>query len=222
MVALRAPTDASSTNFMTEIVDKSYFIELTAANQETICRNGRCQYSAEKHQYSVAVWDDHYLIDPAGSCMDRIAGNGPPAHEYFDLFVIYYLLRAGDTAPTGEWVSEKDLPGGATFFRGPHQVPTDSICKRFDNDLQGFKACCANLGGTPLAMADAAFRFTITPDIPIAVLYWLGDEDFPAEAKILYDKSIIKLLSLDIIFALAVGVCTKISAMTEKGNQKEL
>jgi hypothetical protein len=59
-------------------------------------------------------------------------------------------------------------------------------------------------------MADAAFSFSITPDIPVAVLYWIGDEDFPAEVKILYDRSITELLSLDILFALAVGVCARI------------
>jgi hypothetical protein len=72
-------------------------------------------------------------------------------------------------------------------------------------------------------MADAAFCFSITPDLPVAVLYWVGDEDFPAEAKILYDRSISELLTLDILFALAVGVCAGVSmAVEEKDTESSL
>ena len=198
---------------MAEIIDKSYFVELNDAAPDKICRRGRCSYTADRHQYFLKVWGDQYLIDPNDSKIERMVATGPPVHEYFDLFIIYYLLRVRDIPLREEWVSEKDLPGGPTFFRGPHLIPTDLICNRFDNNLQYFKTFCENLGGTPIEMADAAFCFSITPDIPVAVLYWIGDEDFPAEAKILYDRSIIELLSLDILFALAVTVCTRIGTV---------
>lgn len=198
---------------MTEIIDQSYFTELKDTAPETLCRQGRCRYSDDLHQYSLTVWGDEFLIDLDNSKIEHVVVHGPPPHQYFDLFTIYYLLRAKDILLSGEWVSEKDLPGGPTFFRGPHLIPTDLISNRFANDLKEFKTVCENLGGTPLAMADAAFSFSITPDIPVAVLYWTGDEDFPAEAKLLYDRSIIELLSLDILFALAVGVCTRIGTV---------
>ncbi len=56
-------------------------------------------------------------------------------------------------------------------------------------------------------MADAAFLFNITPTIPVAVLYWQGDEDFPSEARLLFDRTIEQHLPLDIIYALSVEVC---------------
>jgi hypothetical protein len=202
---------------MPELIDKSYFVELANAQPKTLCRKGRCSYLADTHQYSLFIWGDRYLVDITAAKIDHPLTSGPPPHEYFDLFAIYYLLRAADTPLRGEWVSEKDLPGGPTFFRGPHRIPTDLICKRFDNDLQKFKDRCEALGGRPIGMADAAFRFSITPDIPVAVLYWLGDEDFPAEAGILYDRSITELLSLDMVFALAVGVCSRIATAAKIG-----
>ena len=195
---------------MTNIIDKSYFVELKEADPEKICKKSRCNYIAEKQQYSLTIWGVEYLIDLTDSKVKRMVTNGPPPHDYFDLFVMYYLLRANDISLKGQWVSEKDLPGGSTFFRGPHLIPTALISNRFDNNLQKFETCCENMGGTPIDLADAAFSFSITPDIPVAVLYWIGDEDFPAESKILYDQSITELLSLDILFALAVTVCDRI------------
>ena len=121
-------------------------------------------------------------------------------------------LALMDIKLSGEWISEKDLPGGPTFFRGPHLLPTNLISNRFGNDLQSFCERCKKLGGTQLQLADAAFSFIITKDIPVAVLYWIGDEEFPAEAKILYDKSIAEPLPLDIVFALAFEVCNRIGS----------
>jgi hypothetical protein len=195
---------------MTEIIDKSYFFELQNANPEILCRRGRCGYNADMRQYSLHIWGDRYLVDLTNQKIEHVLATDQPPHKYFDLLAIYYLLRTKEILLSGEWISEKDLPGGPTFFRGPHRIPTDLISNRFDNDLEKFKTRCAHVGGTAIEMADAAFSFSITPDIPVAVLYWIGDEDFPAEVKMLYDRSITELLSLDILFALAVGVCARI------------
>jgi hypothetical protein len=197
-------------NIMTELIDQSYFQQLRDANPQEICRNGRCSFSADTQQYSLHIWSDLYLVDLNKENITHLLKNSPPPHEYFDLLGMYYLLSTKDTSLKGEWISEKDLPGGSTFFRGPHRIPTDLITEQFSNDLQEFKNRCEQLGGTPIDMADAAYCFPITPDIPVVVLYWIGDEDFGAEAKILYDRSVAELLSLDILFALAVGVCTRI------------
>ncbi len=47
----------------------------------------------------------------------------------------------------------------------------------------------------------------------MAVLYWQSDDEFPAESKLLYDKTISKHLENDIIYALAVGVCKVLSSL---------
>jgi len=193
-------------------VDHNYFKELAHAIPADICRQDRCSYDPAGKIYTLQLWGDEYIIDWTEGKIERSGLTMPPPHTFFYLFVIYYLLLPQDIQPSGEWISEKDLPGGTTFFRGPHLLPTNLISDRFANDLQGFCERSEKLGGTPLKLADAAFSFTITRDIQIAVLYWTGDEEFPAEAKILYDKSIAEPLPLDIVFALAFEVCTRIGA----------
>lgn len=196
---------------MIDILDNSYFTELQTTSPEFICRNSHITYIQEKKQYVVTLWGDQYLIHPFQSSFDTSAIVGSQPHEYFYLFILYYLLRLQDFPLAGEWISEKDLPGGPTFFRGPHLVPTELISNSFGNNLVAFTSWCKKQGGTAVDMGDAAFRFDITPDIPVVVLYWLGDDDFPPEAKVLFDKSIAEQLPLDIVFALVVAVCDRLS-----------
>ncbi|MFH0784874.1 MAG: DUF3786 domain-containing protein [Pseudomonadota bacterium] len=198
---------------MATYVDHNYFKELGKSIPTDICRNNRCSYDPTDKSYRIVVWDDEYIIDWENGKIERSGTTMPHPHAYFYLFIIYYLLLPRDITPRGEWISEKDLPGGVTFFRGPHLLPTDLISDRFGNDLQGFCNFCRNLNGTPLELADAAFAFAVTRDITIAILYWAGDEDFPAEAKILYDKAITEHLPLDIVYALAVETCARLGSV---------
>ena len=127
-------------NHMTDVVDKSYFSKLAGADPAILCRKEYCSYDGDSGKYSVTIWGYQFLIDCIHSRIDTVGTTSTPPHEYFYLFVMYYLLGDKDIPLTGEWISEKDLPGGSTFFRGPHLIPTELISRRFGNDLEAFCA----------------------------------------------------------------------------------
>jgi hypothetical protein len=195
---------------MPELIDLKFFQELATQDPLDVCRRAVCTFNDTEMFYTVPLWDQHYKVYPRQCRVEATGGNPEKLHPYFELFLVHYLLRAKEIEPTRQWISEKDIPGGSTFFRGPHAIPTDLIANRFENDLAGFSARCEQLGGTLLDMADIAFIMLITPRIPVAVLYWQGDEEFPPESKILYDATIAGHLAADIIFALACGVCDRL------------
>ena len=196
---------------MTQTVDPRHFRELAGLDPAGVCRRALCARDQTNQSYLLTVWGDEYAIDPGRDQIEPTGSRAGPVHEYLSLFMVHYLLGAKELATAGEWISEKDLPGGTTFFRGPHAIPTHLISRRFANDLQAFERQCRELHGSPLDMADLAFRFQIAPRIPVAVLYFEGDEDFHPEARLLYDKTISAHLAPDIVFALAWAVCTRIA-----------
>jgi hypothetical protein len=195
---------------MADFIDQIVFKDLSAQDPEKVCRRTGCSYAAEAGCYTVTVWGETYRINPAEKTVMREGPDAARDHGFLSLFMMHYLLETRSPRRDEVWISEKEIPGGATFFRGPHALPTDLITKRFGNDLTLFKSRCEALGGSPLEMADAAYRFEIVPQVPVAVLYWCGDEEFPAEAKLLFDKSICRHLAPDVVYALAVGVCERL------------
>jgi Domain of unknown function (DUF3786) len=195
---------------MADYVDASYWQVLEQADPAVLCRRGRCQYHPDSGDYTLHLWGIDYLIAVHRQAIINTT-EGTPSHPYFNVFIVSYLLLEGDISVVGEWISEKDFPGGATFFRGPHVVPSMLITERYGNDLQDFAAQCQELGGTPLSLADRAFFFRIAAEVPVAVLYWSGDADFPAEAKILFDRSLIDGLQLDVVYSLAVTICHRLA-----------
>ncbi len=195
---------------MTDLIDRIYFQELSERDPKDVCRRAKCEYDYLNECYILSVWGDEYGIFPNLLKINCMGNYTQSLHDYFHLFMIHYLLNSKEIQISNEWISEKDIPGGTTFFRGPHEIPTNLISLRFSNDINEFKERCEQLDGIPLNMADATYSFKITPRIPVAVLYWRGDDDFPTESKILYDRTITEHLASDIIYALAVGICERL------------
>lgn len=195
---------------MADLVDHRLFAELAERKIEESKLPNHCEYDKESNCYKVRAWKGEYAIYPEQNLIKPLHGTAEP-HSYFCVFLVNYLLAEKAQASTGKWISEKDLVGGVTFFRGPHKIPTDLISEAYGNDLDSFKQKCIRLGGTQLDLADCSFSFEIIGSINIAVLYWGGDDDFPAEAKLLIDSSVANSLRLDVIFGLLCDACVRIA-----------
>lgn len=196
---------------MSDLIDKVIFSDLVACDPADVTDRTGCPYDEQTNRYTVQVWGRKFAVDLNAFKVSPLGEGFKTYHDFLYLFILYHLIKSKKTGPSGEWISEKDIPGGAAFFRGPHTIPTDMITGRFKNDLDAFRKKCELLGGKKLDMADAAFAFSIVPSIPVSVLYFLGDEDFPSEAKLLFDRTIGDHQPLDIIFTLAVEVCSIVS-----------
>lgn len=194
---------------MINVVDKKYFYELAEQDPSKICKRVACKYDHIDKVYKMIFWGNKYSIDPTGKKIKCITNNIQNTHEYFQIFIIHYLLMKDDIKVCNEWISEKDIPGGSSFFKVSHEIPHNLISDKYGNDVLKFKNHCEQLNGSPLDMADAAYCFNITPYVPVAVLYWIGDDDFPPQSKILFDKSI-RIFPLDVTFALAIEICSRI------------
>ncbi len=192
---------------MTHLIDKILFQDLSSCDPGEVTKRTGALYDEKKGSYRVSIWGNSYDVLPR-QCRIKSRGQGSGAYrDYLYLFMLHYLMGAKEIPVSGQWISEKDIPGGMGFFRGPHTLPAQLVAQAFGNDLSGFLGAGKRLGGKPLPMADAAFSFQVTPQIPVAVLLWLGDEEFESQATLLFDKTISQHLPLDIIYALAVEVC---------------
>lgn len=194
---------------MADIVDKRIFEELAKRDPKEIVMPPFCDYSETEECYTVSAWGGKYEVKPHSAGLRAIEGSTEP-HPYFYIFLVNYLLAGKIEKPQGDWISEKDLVGGVTFFRGPHTIPTHFITERFGDDLDSLQKECEKLGGAALDMADCSYQFNIIGSVHISLLYWQGDEDFPADAKLLMDKSVAGTLPLDVVYSLLCAICFRI------------
>lgn len=138
-------------------------------------------------------------LDPAGEILIKKFG------YFFNHSALWYLVQAKEIEPTGRHLKPESLKGGEVFFRGTHKLPLDGIAHKFGNDRDGFLDKANVLGGKSFgAFGDAAAELYPLPRIPITLILWLQDEEFPPRADLLFDSSCEIHLPLDILWSVAM------------------
>jgi hypothetical protein len=111
------------------------------------------------------------------------------------VLILHYLLADGEATPSGDWVAYREIPGAAFYFGAFLKRAVDPLKKTFGQDIAGFGRAAARLRGEPVTIGDAGYEFRVFPKIPVRLVLYAGDEEFPAEAAIVFDRSIGRMLS---------------------------
>ncbi|MFQ5842732.1 MAG: DUF3786 domain-containing protein [Thermodesulfobacteriota bacterium] len=185
-------------------IESEYWDELARLNPETVCIRTMADYQVRQRGYTLPILNQDYLILPYQREISRFAEGGTPTGEdlttEFTLMVLFYLLKTKNIPLDRKWISEKDLLGGEAFFRGPHALSVDLIEKKYGDNPEGFIEAGKALGGTPVRFGDKSIAIDVFPRIPIIYILWMGDEEFPAKAGVLFDASIGSHFTLDMIW----------------------
>lgn len=89
-------------------------------------------------------------------------------------------------------------------MNGTHVLPLDMVANEYHNDKQGFLDRGLELRGEKLDYGDASIQLNPFPRIPISVLLWEGDEEFPARCKLLFDSTSKLHLPADVLWSTAM------------------
>ena len=212
----RSPTVSLDrmTQWEQDEIDSSYWEELMTLDPGDVCRSSLGSYHPKEEAYRIALLNQGYMIHPFRRSIQRETDAPVRSHRYGNisfseaLVLVIYLLRAKEIPLAGRQQTEKELPGGETFFRGPHELPRKPILKRFGSDPEGFLRAGLSLGGQRLDCGDAALRFLALPRVPLDYILWVEDEEFPARLTLAFDPTVAVHLPLDVIWAL-VHLTTK-------------
>lgn len=183
--------------------------ELRLLKPEQVCDRACVKFNQEGF-YSIDSMGGEYHIYIDGDRVEESNGDPLSSDPDFQLALFSYLIHAQNIGLTGKWVSEKDLKGGSTFFRGPHQLPEIPLVKKFGSNAELFLEAGNVLGGKPREFGDISLEFSVLPRIPLTCVLWVQDEEFPARVSFLFDSSIEAHLELDVIFSLVSSVARKL------------
>jgi len=140
--------------------------------------------------------------------LDRIYRVGFPRFEFEDttdrkkeiplqeqVLILHYMSATEIPEAAGHWISYREIPGAAFYFGAFIKRAVEPLRKVFGQNLSGFSRSAEKLHAREIASGDAAFEFKVLPAVPLQLILWTGDAEFPAEASILFDSTIGQILS---------------------------
>ncbi len=154
-----------------------------------------------------------YNIDVAGFEVHK--ENGDATSPYIQSLVLTYLQTADGVPRAGRWISYRELPNGNFYHQAFQGYAPNRLPKHWGTNVDGFIAACNALDGERLDFGNACFAFRVLPRIHIAAVYWLGDEDFPSQASILFDANVSHYMITDGLAVLGSKLVGEILAKDE-------
>jgi hypothetical protein len=200
-------------------VHEQFWERLTGLPREETARRAKCRYLAESDSFVVPLLSTDYLVDPARRTVRAAeVSEDRPAGYLQQLCLLAYLVDAKDLPLADRLVSAERLDPGGFFFRGSHRLAVEKLASEFGPDPQLLRRVGQVLNAIPQTFGDVSMELCVLPRIPVTLVIWAADEEFPARASVLFDQSATEQLPLDVLFAIGAltidGVLSIVKTIT--------
>jgi hypothetical protein len=131
-------------------------------------------------------------------------GTGEEVPIQQEILILHYLNGAAGAKVAGEWIAYQEVPDGKFYL--------DAFIRRAKIPLvEVFGRCPERLlpitqrvyGARPFDQGDHSVVVQAFPLVPVALILWEGDDEFPPDGNLLFDRSISHILSAEDIAWLA-------------------
>lgn len=135
-----------------------------------------------------------------------------PAEDCLTVLILHYFAKMmkGLPAPTGEWFGLSGLSVAEGFADVFEKRVADLIVKKYGSDPDSLYQVLKKMPGKKIEQADAAIVLEVFESVPVLIMLWRADEEFGAEGKLLFDKSITRIFCAEDILVLAEMVAAAI------------
>lgn len=126
--------------------------------------------------------------------------DGKPVNVNNRNVLAYYTLSKGMGEPVFSYVPISYLAGTGIIFSSNIKWMTDPLGKIFSGNYVAFSETMCRLGGSfngKLKSGGYSWLLNILPKIPLQIVYNEGDDEFPCDVQILFDKNASRFMEFE-------------------------
>jgi hypothetical protein len=144
-----------------------------------------------------------FVLSPAGEI--RTQGRMTP---WIKILLLHYVRTAGSGPLSGRWTSYAELKGGLVKSSSFLRDCEEPVRECFDKDAEKAADVLSGLGAVKCDNFPTknAWQLFLLPRVPIVVLYWPAEEEFPSKVKILFDSTAVRFLDAESLIFLVEGL----------------
>jgi len=184
--------------------------KLKDTNLEQQAENGGFSYTPDTG-IEITFFGKTYRIEPESCAFES------PDESVISLVtrgvILHYILEADGFPLSKRFITYGEIPGGMTYagvFRRRVILP---FINAFGQDKEKFRKASEKLNGVSALLGDLSFTFQIFPKVPVTLVLWEGDEEFPPAAKMLFDASIDHYLPLEDVVVMGEMIVGRLKAV---------
>jgi hypothetical protein len=141
---------------------------------------------------------------------------GTAANPWDAILLYNYLASQGRDQDAGTWITFQSLPNSVSKTKTLKRLEGE-VAAHFSGRQALLAEQAARYGAQPVEVAgdaDLKLRFRPLPKLPILLLFWEADpeEDFPAQAHLLFDGNVSAFLDLESLLFLVEQLTDRLMA----------
>ncbi|HIJ59140.1 MAG TPA: DUF3786 domain-containing protein [Nitrospirae bacterium] len=180
-----------------------------------VCKRTGSIFDINKGCYILNSFGQEFMINPC-EMLIKAVDNCPHGEiflvrlkDFFRISVLSYMSSAQNIGLSGRLLRPIDLKGGHRFSTGTHVLPLEMIAQKYNKNRDGFVDRGLQYGAIEIkGYGDAYIRLFPFSRVPVDLILWLEDEEFPAKVDLFFDSTCELQISLsDVIWAIAMMCC---------------
>jgi len=140
------------------------------------------------------IMDKDCAIDLESRIMTYLGQGEQEVTPHLQILVLHYLEGAGRAQLANRLVTFRDFEGGAIYYPAFKARTMDVIVKEFGDKPDLLKRIGEAMRGESVDVGSVGFKVDFFSRVPVVVVLWLGDEEVPPAANMLFDANTGKVL----------------------------
>jgi len=136
------------------------------------------------------------------------------------ILILHYLTLAKGVPVTNKLIAFTELPEGANYFPTFSKRSIEPLINHFGQQPHRLMDVAGKLGGHKVDYGDVAVAINAFSRVPVTLVLWQGDEEFPPRGNILFDATISDYLSTYDITVLCENIIWKLIRFLREGSVK--
>jgi hypothetical protein len=143
--------------------------------------------------------------------------DGLPVDVNIRNVLLYYLLSKGQGEPGDACVPFEAIPRMISGLGFQNRMMTRPLERKFGNDYVKFSEAAVKLGGIEVEtqVGKHLWKFNILPKIPLKIVFYEADDEFPTNIQIMLDKTALEFMEFECL-AFMVGCFVRALIKTAK------
>jgi hypothetical protein len=189
--------------------------ELEGKEPDKVAADGLLTVDLSTRLIDIPFLGDHYKADLVGRKVTF--ENKQEVYPFLSVLLLHYLMGVSDRPLTGEWISFREFEGGDSYVGSFTNRTLIPLKNAFGDQPELLEKAAASLGATRLDFGDVGLCIPVFPKLPLAIVVWLGDDEFPPDANVLYDKT-----ANDILRTEDLAICGALTMSKLRKNAQKL
>lgn len=171
-------------------VIENWRLKFLEMDQEELIR--KFQLEADEEFLYIIYFSKRFRIDRKNGFITE-DGKSPGFDTVMNIYNTFYYSAAHPVA-SGNLVAFRQVKRVYPFEVAYRRTIISRLQELFAGKTEELRKACEVLGGTLLPQGDVGYVLPVFPFLNIAVLFWDKDEEFEAQANMLFDSEITEFM----------------------------